>query len=826
MKTPLLIAPFLFSMALTLSCGVVLGLLAACVTAPKTPARPPAKSLRPFVVTDTVPAKQWMDAHPVGNGHLGAMPFGGYPQETILLNDNTVWLGRSTIFAPPADAAKTIKDIREALFNDDFQKSETLINGKLLVPRAEAGDLQPIGHLRLNYNLDGQAGTCRDYRRTLSLNEAMATTEFTTSDDNQICQEVLVSHPADAIAIRIESKNGRKVSLGIGLDRFKYFKTEALDAQTLAMSGVAQVNGQSIGTAWQAVARVFPEGGTSVAKDNRLTVTNASAITILVTTSTDYDINSPLVPLTHDRLQACLASMQKIQAIPYARLKADNIKDHRAYFERATVDLGDTPSEIAAKTTQERISLVRQGGTDPDLVEDLFQMGRYLLITSSRPGYLPCGLTGVWQGDEFAVCWSDWHYNINVQENYWPAELTNLGELHAPLIDYIDSVKDGDGKRCAANLGCRGFVMKIDNTAWKDQAFSGSSWWGIFPHSAAWACQHVMEHYYFTGDQAYLKEKAYPILKANVEFLVDWLVKNPRTGKLVSGPSASPENGFFPNPDDKKFMAHACMGPAIDQEIIYESFTDFLAAAKILGIEDKLTQEVRSAQDNLARPQIAKDGRLLEWDQDYQGYEDGHRHFSHIYAVHPGCEITPETPELFEAARKSVQFRIDHGGAMHGWGRAWLVNLQARLLEGENAYQSVLHLLKHNTLRNLMHTQAPLFIDGSCAGTAGIAEMLLQSQGPDHVVRLLPALPQAWPTGSFAGLCARGGFDLDLSWKDGKPVKLTVLSKAGAEFRIQSPAAIQITSKEKPIKTKTDKAGVATFPTQVGQVYEIAFANP
>ena len=356
-----------------------------------------------------------------------------------------------------------------------------------------------------------------------------------------------------------------------------------------------------------------------------------------------------------------------------------------------------------------------------------------------------------------------------------------------------------------------------------DQEFSGSSWWGIFVQNAAWACQHVMEHYYFTGDKTYLTKKAYPILKANVEFLVDWLVRDPRTGKLVSGPSASPENGFYPYPDDKQFMAHACMGPAIDQEIIAESFTDFLTASKVLGIENDLTRQVGQNLAQLATPQLAPDGRLMEWDKDYKGYQDGHRHFSHIYGVYPGCSITPETPTQFEAAQKSVKFRIDHGGAKEGWSRAWLVNLQARFLDGESAYKNVLYLLKQHTLRNLMHTQSPVFFDGQGAGTSGIAEMLLQSQGAEHVVRLLPALPKGWQAGSFSGLCARGGFDLNLTWKNGSPQRLVVISKAGEDFRLKTSSKVKVVCNGVLVKPLKQSDGVVSFRTVKASRYIVSW---
>jgi alpha-L-fucosidase 2 len=290
-------------------------------------AAPPAKSLRAFMVSDTVPAKNWMDAYPVGNGRLGAMPFGDFPDERILINDGTVWLGRSEVREPPAHAAQTVGKIRDALFKGDFKTSEDLLHGKLLAPRPDHMDYQPIGYLHLYYGLTGKR---TDFRRTLSLNDAVAVSEFTTEDGNQIHEEVISSHPADVIAIRVESRKGRKLSLAVGLDRFKYFKTIILDDRTLGMSGVAQADGKFVGTAWQAVARVLAEGGTTNGKADRITVDGASAVTILVMTSTDYEINNPMVPLRHDRKQACLDALDRTQTIPFAQLKAENTKEHRA----------------------------------------------------------------------------------------------------------------------------------------------------------------------------------------------------------------------------------------------------------------------------------------------------------------------------------------------------------------------------------------------------------------------------------------------------------------------------------------------------------------
>ncbi len=319
--------------------------------------------LRPFVVSDDVPATNWMDAFPVGNGRLGAMLFGDYPDEQIIINDNTVWAGRSEVQKPPTNAAGIVKEIREALFKGDFKTSQKLLNEKLLAPRPDYMDYQPIGDLRLHYQVL-QNGKPKDYRRFLSMNDAVAVSEFTTEDGNQIHEEVIASHPANVIAVRVESRNGRKLSLSVGLDRFKYFKTEVLDDRTLGMSGVAQVDGRFVGTAWQAVARVLAEGGKTVGQTNQIVVNGASAVTILVTTATDYDINNPMVPLHYDRLKACLDAVDRIQNTPYARLRTDNIKDFDSYFDRAWLHLGNTPPAVRTMTTQQRIDRVRQGGED------------------------------------------------------------------------------------------------------------------------------------------------------------------------------------------------------------------------------------------------------------------------------------------------------------------------------------------------------------------------------------------------------------------------------------------------------------------------------
>ncbi|MCP4342971.1 MAG: glycoside hydrolase family 95 protein [Desulfobulbaceae bacterium] len=779
------------------------------------------KDIRPFVVWDDKPASIWTHAYPVGNGRLGAMPFGGYPNEQILLNEETIWQGRNSM-NNSYDAKFVVEEIRDLLFAGDFAKAHAKINGELLVPRITPRAFQPMGDLRLAYKVTQGNETYKNYKRYLSMNDALAVTEIETTDGNYIKQQVLSSHPDNVMIVHIESKKENALSLAVKLDRFDYYETEAINDNTLAMHGQAQKDGKQRGTYWHTAARVLTEGGSASKKENTIEVDSATAVTIIIAASTDYNHRRPFVSLRHDRLKACLDTLAKVEKTSFKVLKKRHIADHRQFFDRATVDLGDTPAETLKMPTPARLTAYNQGGHDPDLIEDFFQMGRYMLIASSRVGTLPPNLTGIWNANPDPACHSDWHLNINVQENFWHAELTNLSELHEPFITLIDDISKGQGKQLAEKLGCRGFLATHATHAWKESAFSGSSWWGMWPTGGAWSCGHVMEHYRFSQDKEYLAKVAYPILKANVEFCLDWLVENPETGKLVSGPSASPENAF--HIDDSKKFYMACMGPTIDQMIIYESFTNFLETVDILGINDVLAKDIRVAREKLARPQIAKDGRIMEWDKEYKEWRINHRHYSHMYGLHPGCEIMKDkSPELFEAARKSVEVRQTNGGVWHGWSRVHLLNLYARLNEGNKAYQTIQFLMKGNTLPNLMHTQPPIFFDGNGAGTAGIAEMLIQSHGPEGVVQFLPALPEVWKMGTFNGLCARGGFEIDLTWEDGRPVKAKVLSKAGRDFIVKTGDKLSVKSGRKNVKIQNKRSGCVSFATQKDEIYELTF---
>ena len=479
----------------------------------------------------------------------------------------------------------------------------------------------------------------------------------------------------------------------------------------------------------------------------------------------------------------------------------------------------ETGSETRLETlaTDERLERIKKGADDPGLVELYFQFGRYLLLSCSRPGSLPANLQGLWNQEMLPPWESKYTININTQMNYWPAETCNLPECHLPLLEHIERMRKPGRRTAKVMYGCRGFVAHHNTDIWGDTApqdlYLPASFW---PMGAAWLCLHLWEHYHFGGDRKFLK-KAYPVMKEAAEFFLDFLVPDAR-GRLVTCPSVSPENTYIlPNGE----RGSLCAGPAMDSQILHTLFTNCIKAAEILGVDSAFREKLRAYLSRLPQPEIGRDGRLLEWAEEYGEAEPGHRHISHLFALHPGNMISPQyTPELAAAARKTLETRLAHGSGHTGWSRAWIINHWARLGDGEKAGANLMELLKNSTLPNFFNTHPPFQIDGNFGAIAGIAEMLLQSH--TGKITLLPALPENWPKGHVKGLRARGGYEVDIWWEEGRLQRAVIRSRFSRTCRLRPGAAVTITAGTGEEITLTHAGpGIISFPVKAGECYYI-----
>jgi len=726
------------------------------------------------------PAREWEEALPLGNGRLGVMVFGDTATERIQLNDDSMWphdLG----WDEPEGTSKELEKIRMLLKDGKNRAADKLFvekfsNQRIVRSHQTLGDL----HIDLDHK------NISEYRRELNISKAIATVSY-KSDGDLIREKILVSHPHQAIVLEIisEAKEGLngKVQLSRPDDEGHPTVTVTTNEEgLLIMQGeVTQRSGMFFskpfpildGVKFETCLKIDHKGGKIVRGEDYLELKKVKkAILYLVSNSSYYHKGYP------EQNKMDLAALE---GIDLKTIENEHIRDHQDFYNR--VELKITDQNLDTIPTDERIARIKTGEVDPGLEALLFQYGRYLLIGSSRVGTNPANLQGLWNEHITAPWNADYHLNINLQMNYWLADVTQLGELNMPLFDYIDRLVENGKVTAKKNFGCSGTFFPHATDLWAPTWMrAATAYWGCSMGAGGWMMQHYWQHFEFTRDTTFLKERAFPAMTEMARFYSDWIVEDPRDGTLISSPSTSPENRYI-NPAGKHVAT--CMGGAMDQQVIAEVFDNYIEACSILDIEDDFLIKVKQQRAQLRSGFVlGSDGRILEWDREYEEPEPGHRHMSHLYGFHPGTAVTQSgTPEIFEAVRRTLDYRLDHGGAGTGWSRAWLINCSARLLDGEMAHEHIQLLFQKSMYDNLFDGHPPFQIDGNFGYTAGIAEMLLQSH-EENIIRILPALPSKWQSGHVTGLQARGGLTFDIFWSQHTLEKVIITSRFDRKFNL------------------------------------------